>query len=109
MLDGGVAERAVLGDDAQPAVAVLGVGGEPVGGEGVGHGVQGGAERPAAASVTSCRAATVAAIARPYSTPTSSAIASASLGGQHGEGPAQQRHEQVVVADGELERRSSAP
>jgi hypothetical protein len=45
VLDGGVAERAVLGHDAQLVAVLLGVGGEAVGGEGVGHGVQRGAER----------------------------------------------------------------
>ena len=45
VLDGGVAERAVLGHDAQLVAALLGVGGEPVGGERVGDGVQRGAER----------------------------------------------------------------
>ena len=39
------AERAVVVDDAQLVAALLGVGGEAVGGEGVGHGVQRGAER----------------------------------------------------------------
>ena len=41
VLDGGAAERAVLGRRCAAAVAVpLGVGGEPVGGEGVGHRVE---------------------------------------------------------------------
>ena len=55
VLDGGVAEGAVLGDDAQLVVVLLGVGGEAVGGEGVGHGVQRRAER--ALAVGACRRA----------------------------------------------------
>ena len=105
VLDGGVAERAVLGDDAQPAAAALGVGGEAVGGEGVGHGVQRRAER---AWPGRRRRARVAAMARPYSTPTSSAIASASSAGQPRERPAEQGDEQVVVAHRELEAASPA-
>ena len=100
MLDGGVAERAVLGDDAQLAALLLGVGGEAVGGERVGHRVQRGAERPLAVGR---RRPIAAAIARPYSTPTSSAIASAWLGRQQREGPAEQGDEHVVVADRHLE------
>jgi hypothetical protein len=40
VLDGGVAERAVLGDDPEASVPALGVGREAVRGQGVGDGVQ---------------------------------------------------------------------
>ena len=46
VLDRRAAERAVLGDDAELVAVLLGVGGEAVGGEGVGHRVQRGLERP---------------------------------------------------------------
>ena len=46
MLGGGVAEGAVLGHHRGRLAPVLGVGGEAVGGEGVGDGVHGGAHRP---------------------------------------------------------------
>ena len=45
MLGGGGAERTVVADDRQHRAAGLGVGREPVGGERIGYGVQGGAER----------------------------------------------------------------
>ena len=53
VLDGGGAERAVVVDDAQLVAALLGVGGEAVGGEGVGDGVQRGAERALAGAAPS--------------------------------------------------------
>ena len=97
---GGVAERAVLGDDAQLAVAVASAW----------------AAKPWAvrASATAWRAARkerwpsatspiAAAIARPYSAPTSSAMAVACSVGQEGERPAEQGDEQVVVADRDVE------
>ena len=47
MLDGGPAERAVFGHDPQSTVTVgFGSGGEAVGGEGIGDGVERRAERP---------------------------------------------------------------
>ena len=45
---GGVAEGAVVGDHRGGGSLVLGVGGEPVRGQGVGDGVHGGAQRPLA-------------------------------------------------------------
>ena len=66
---GGVAERAVVGDDAQAVVVALGVGGEAVGGEGVGHGVQRGAERLGAVRRSTPLAPMAAAMARPYCWP----------------------------------------
>ena len=86
---------------AQLAAVVLGVGGEPVGGEGVGDGVQGGAERalPSPGAIARGQAA------RPYSMPTSSAIASASAGRHQRQRPPEQRDQQVVAAHGELEAR----
>ena len=65
-----VAERAVLDTMRSSLPCSLGVGGEAVGGEGVGDRVQRGAERALAVA----RVAIAAAIVRPYSTPTSSAI-----------------------------------
>ena len=76
VLRGGVAERAVVRHHRGGRALVLGVGGEAVGGEGVGDGVHGGAQRTLA-----CRRATSDRPgSRPYSSPTRSAMPSAAAG-----------------------------
>ena len=58
------------------------------------------AERNERCTASPCRRPPIdRAIVRPYSTPTSSAIALASARGQQRERPPEQRHEQIVVAD----------
>ena len=103
VLDGGVAERAVLADDAQLVAVLLGVGREAVGGERVGHRVQRGAERALARRAAS-----------PMRRGHDPAVLDADLlghglglrrGGSRASARPSRVIEQVVVADRELERR----
>jgi hypothetical protein len=97
MLGGDVAERAVVVDDPQPAVAALGVRSESLGGQGVGDGLHRRAQRPP----PGCEPVAGEALGhRP-------AVLLADLLGDHlrlvgrqaVERPAEERQQQVVAAD----------
>ncbi len=100
MVGGDIAERAMGVDDPETVVAVLGMGGEPVGGERVGYRLNGRAERP------------MALLERLSVQPDSHGAsvlgadllgqALSLLGGQAVEGASEERQHEVVAAHGEL-------
>ena len=100
VLGGGVAEGAVLGHHGRGLAAVLGVGGEAVGGEGVGDGVHGGAHRALSfARLHALGEDASVVLADPFG------HALGFDGAEELEGLGQQRHEQVVEVGDEVEGR----
>ena len=97
------AERAVVVDDAELVAPLLGVGGEAVGGEGVGDGVERGAERPLTGVAAVGRHARRPWPARTRS-PTSSAICSASAGGSRASDRPSRVSTRSSVRDPDLQR-----
>ena len=100
-----LAERALLCDHRCGGSPVLCVGSEALGGESVRDGVHGSARNERCPSPGSMRSAR----ARPYFSPTRSAIRSASSGPSSGQGLAEKRDQQVVATAEQLDGRVRAP
>ncbi len=98
VLRGGVAERAVVGHHRGGRPLVLGVGGEPVGGQGVGDGVHGRAQRPLPVARRH-----LAGQRPPVLLADPLGHALGGQGSEHLEGLLEQQHQQVVASGQQVE------